>query len=87
MIENLMAKLSEVMKKLETSGTFADFGYGTGRSTTELSKLYPKAKFSVYNAFEKNINMARENARTAAAFSNISFFAGRSRLAVPETLK
>ena len=62
------------MKKLEAGGTFSDFGCGTGRSKIELSKLYPPAKFFGYDSFEKKIDMARENASTAGASSNIEFF-------------
>lgn len=73
LVEDWLPHLIEVPKKLRSGGTFADFGCGTGRSTIELAKLFPDAKFYGFDAFDKNINMANENVEEAGGLSNIEF--------------
>ncbi|NCX29537.1 MAG: methyltransferase domain-containing protein, partial [Rhodobacterales bacterium] len=73
LVEDWLPHLIEVPKKLRSGGTFADFGCGTGRSTIELAKLFPDAKFYGFDAFDKNIDMANENVEEAGGLSNIEF--------------
>ena len=73
LVDDWLPKLDLVTKKLEAGGTFADFGCGTGRSTIELAKKYPQARFFGYDAFDKNIDIASTNALDAGGLNNTEF--------------
>ena len=74
LVTDWIDKMPELKLRLEKgSVTFADFGCGSGRSTIELAKRFPKSNFFGFDLFEPNIIKSTNNAEEAGASKNIKF--------------
>ena len=73
LMHDWLPKLKFTKQKLENGGRFADFGCGVGRSTIELAKEFPKAKFYGFDAYEKNIETAKKYGLEAGVSHNTEF--------------
>lgn len=62
-----------MIEKLDNGGTFADFGCGAGRSSIELARRFPNARFFGYDLFPGNVEKARENAAEAGVADRTRF--------------
>ena len=66
--------MPELKSKLEFGAvTFADFGCGSGRSTIEMAKKFPKSQFFGFDLFEPNIKRAQKIALEAGVKDNLKF--------------
>ena len=68
-----LPKLKFTKHKLENGGSFADFGCGVGRSTIELAREFPQAKFYGFDAFAANIETAKRYVLEAGVSNNTEF--------------
>ena len=74
LVSDWINEMPELKSKLEKgSVTFADFGCGSGRSTIELAKAFPKSQFYGYDLFDPNIDKSKKNAEDAGVINNIDF--------------
>jgi len=73
LVSQWLPEMPDVKARLEQGASFADFGCGAGRSTVELAKAFPKARFFGFDLFEPNIEKARANAREAGVADRIDF--------------
>ena len=74
LVKDWIDEMPELKSRLEKgSVTFADFGCGSGRSTIELAKKFPKSKFFGFDLFEPNIQKSQKNAEEADVSENLKF--------------
>jgi SAM-dependent methyltransferase len=84
LVSQWLPEMPDVKARLEQGGSFADFGCGAGRSTVELAKAFPKARFYGFDLFEPNIAKAKANAREAGVEDRIDFRVHDISKGVPE---
>ena len=73
LMNDWLPKLKVTREKLEKGISFADFGCGVGRSTIELAKQFPQSNFYGFDAYDKNIEMAKSYAVEAGVERNTKF--------------
>lgn len=73
MVPDWASKIPELENKLIAGASFADFGYGTGRSSIELAKKYKNSKFFGFDVFPPNIEKANQNAKDAGVSDFVKF--------------
>ena len=74
LVTDWVDKMPELKSRLETgSVTFADFGCGSGRSTVEMAKKFPKSQFFGFDLFEPNIERAQKIALESGVKDNLKF--------------
>ncbi|MBQ0721521.1 MAG: methyltransferase domain-containing protein [Gammaproteobacteria bacterium] len=73
LVSQWLPEMPDVQAKLENGGTFADFGCGAGRSSIELAKAYPKARFYGFDLFPQNIENARKTAEEEGVSDRVEF--------------
>ncbi|MCZ6892742.1 MAG: class I SAM-dependent methyltransferase, partial [Gammaproteobacteria bacterium] len=73
LVSEWLPQMPGVAAKLENGARFADFGCGTGRSTVELARAYPNAKFYGFDLYAPNIESARANAAEAGVSDRVDF--------------
>lgn len=84
LVSQWLPEMPDVQARLEQGASFADFGCGAGRSTVELAKAFPKAKFFGFDLFAPNIEKARANAAEAGVADRIDFRVHDISKGVPE---
>lgn len=84
LVSQWLPEMPDVRAKLEQGASFADFGCGAGRSTVELAKAFPKARFFGFDLFAPNIEKARANAKEAGVEDRIDFRVHDISKGVPE---
>lgn len=73
LVSQWLPEMPDVVAKLDQGGTFADFGCGAGRSSIELAKAFPNARFYGFDLFPGNIDTARKNALEAGVSDRVEF--------------
>lgn len=73
LVSQWLPEMPSVIEKLDNGGTFADFGCGAGRSSIELARRFPNARFFGYDLFPGNVEKARENAAEAGVADRTRF--------------
>ena len=73
LVSQWLPEMPDVQAKLANGGTFADFGCGAGRSSIELAKAFPKAKFYGFDLFPQNIENARKTAEEEGVSDRVEF--------------
>lgn len=73
LVSKWLPEMPEVIAKLESGGSFADFGCGAGRATIELAQRFPRAKFHGFDIFPGNIAVARQSAHDAGVAERTFF--------------
>jgi ubiquinone/menaquinone biosynthesis C-methylase UbiE len=73
LVDHWLAALPDVCERLQSGGTAADVGCGSGRALIRLAKSFPAARFTGYDAFPIAIERATRNAQAAAVTDRVSF--------------
>jgi 2-polyprenyl-3-methyl-5-hydroxy-6-metoxy-1,4-benzoquinol methylase len=61
LVQEWIPALPEVQAKLEAGATLADVGCGSGRAVIKLALAFPSSHFVGYDAFQGQVDRAREN--------------------------
>jgi SAM-dependent methyltransferase len=65
LLQEWIPAIPDAQAALEAGGTLADIGCGSGRAVIKLAQGFPKARFVGYDAFEGQVERARENVEQA----------------------
>lgn len=79
-----LAKLPEVVRRLQQGGRALDFGCGVGRVGLAIAKAFPECEVVGVDLNQESIAKARENARSAGLGERVSFQASAARDAARE---
>jgi ubiquinone/menaquinone biosynthesis C-methylase UbiE len=73
LVQEWIAAMPEVKRKLEAGGTAIDVGCGSGRAAITIARAFPKATVHGYDQHEGSIERARANARQAGVADRVHF--------------
>jgi SAM-dependent methyltransferase len=73
LVQEWIAALPEVERRLEAGALVADVGSGGGRAVIKLARTYPRSRYVGYDVHEPSVTRATANARAAQVNDRVSF--------------
>jgi 2-polyprenyl-3-methyl-5-hydroxy-6-metoxy-1,4-benzoquinol methylase len=73
LLSEWLPAVPEIHAKLEHGATVADVGCGAGRAVIKLAGAFPNSRCSGYDAFDRQLARARQNAASAGLEDRITF--------------
>lgn len=73
LLQEWIPSLPEVQAKLEAGCDYADVGCGAGAALVKLAQAFPNSRFVGYDAFEGQLELAREEIERAGVSDRVRF--------------